>query len=119
MPEMHGPGGIGGNELEIDLDTFASTARTVSRVLGSNRAKYALQCGIRELDVDEPRTRDLDGGNLRRRGDMCDDGLRDVARVHMRLFGTAHRHRACPITMRKVSRTLDLGSWNLLEGKFA
>ena len=119
MSQMHGTCRVGGNELEVDLDAIAVVARAVKRVLTTNHAKHALQCGIGELDVDETGAGDFDGGDFGRIGNMRDDDLRDVTGIHVCLLGASHGNGTRPIAMRKVTRTLDLCRWQVIEGEFA
>ena len=117
MSKVHGTGGIGGNELEVDLDAISGMAGAIGRVFAPDHAKDALQGGIGEPDVDEAGTSDLDRFDFGCGLDVRGDDLGDLARIHVSLLGASHGDRRCPVTMREVARTLDAYLGNVFEGK--
>ena len=118
VPEVHGPGRVRGDELEVNLHAIARMRPAVRGVLGADLLEHVLQGGIGELDVDEAGAGDLDAldcGAFH----VAGDDLGDLSGVHVRLLGELQGDGGCPVAVLEVTRTLDARGGQFGQGKLS
>ena len=67
MAHVQGPGGVGGDELDVHPDAIARIAPAVALSGGENRLEHRGKLGFGEEKVDEPGARDLNLAHRARR----------------------------------------------------
>ena len=119
VAQVHGAGGVGRDELDVDLGALAHGAAAKAAALLADAAEHALQSCVGEAQVDEAGSGDLDGAQQLAALEVLDEDGCDVARVHVRLLGASHGNGGSPVTVGAVARTLQGRVWDGLEGELA
>ena len=86
---VQGAGGVGRHELEVDAEAVERVPVTVALARGGDREEHLVQPRGRQVQVQEPGTRDLDPLQVRRAGtlELDHDLGGDVARRHPERLG--------------------------------
>ena len=107
MADVHGAGGVGGDELDHDLPARADPAVAIRRALLGDRADAPEPRRRLQPEIDEPRARDFRAGDQRVRRQRRDQRLREFARILAGRFRDAHGDVALEVAMLRIARALD------------
>ena len=118
MTHMHRPGGIRGDELEIDLAAGAEVRPAVALALLVDADQFLHVHIAREKQIDEAGARDLGLGHERRGRQRPDDAFGDVPRLALRGLGEAHRDVAGKVAMHGIARALERHEGRVGQARF-
>ncbi|MNL30140.1 hypothetical protein D3C87_1518590 [compost metagenome] len=104
VAHMHGAGGIGRHIFDIDPFALAQVRTAIILALRANRLQHLVPNGVRETEVDEARTGDLDGRHVRRSLETFHQACRDLARVLAQRLGDDHCGIGAQVAMGSVPR---------------
>ena len=99
MADMQGTGGIGRDELVVDLEAVADVALAPVGAGLADGAEDLVVCGGAQVEVDEAGTGNLDPGDGGVGGHVVDDRLCDLGRGHPRETGGTHGDGRGPVAV--------------------
>ena len=107
VAHVQGAGGVGRDELDLGAQAVAHVDLAPVVAGLDDRAEDLVVRGGIEVEVDEAGASDLDLGNGGVLGHVGHDGSGDLGGGHVGEACGAHCHRGGPVTVSRISRSLD------------
>ena len=119
VTHVHGADGVGGDELDLGLETAADVGLSEVHALGASLCQHGVVGRGVEVEVDEARAGDLHLGEGSVLGHVGRDGVGDLLGGAVGELGRLKGAGGGPLTVRSVSRSLQAAILQVERGQIA